>query len=46
MHAKQKRWIKSLLETAEKTELKMPYARGHRAKVAARLKAKAAQKAA
>ena len=38
MKAKQKRWIKSLVETARTTEAKLPYQRGQRAAVAERLR--------
>jgi hypothetical protein len=38
MKAKQKRWIKNLVETARTTEVKLPYQRGQRAAVADRLR--------
>ena len=38
MNAKQKRWIKSVVETAKATDVKLPYQRGQRATVAARLR--------
>lgn len=46
MKAKQQRWIKSLVETAKTTDTKLPYARGNRAAVAARLRADAPRRAA
>ncbi|WP_375174896.1 hypothetical protein [Pseudooceanicola sp.] len=46
MTAKQKRWIKSLVDTARKTETKLPYQRGQRTEVAARLRAAAKRQAA
>jgi hypothetical protein len=46
MQAKQKRWIKSVVETARTTEAKLPFTRGQRAKVAKRLRAAAERRAA
>jgi hypothetical protein len=46
MNAKKQRWIKSLVETAKTTETKLPFERGNRAAVAARLRAKDARRAA
>ncbi|WP_169052675.1 hypothetical protein [Pseudooceanicola onchidii] len=46
MNAKQKRWIKSVVQTARTTEVKLPYQRGQRADVAARLRAAAKRRAA
>lgn len=38
MKAKQKRWIKSVVETARTTDAKLPYQRGQRSAVANRLR--------
>ncbi|MGB2203613.1 MAG: hypothetical protein ACPH5G_19950, partial [Pseudooceanicola atlanticus] len=46
MKAKQKRWIQSVVATAKTTDTKLPYQRGNRAAVAARLKQAAERKAA
>jgi hypothetical protein len=46
MTAKQKRGIKSVVETARTTETKLPYQRGQRMAVAERLRAAAKRRAA
>lgn len=46
MTAKQKRWIKSVVETAKSTDVKLPYQRGERSAVATRLRASAKRHAA
>lgn len=46
MKAKQKRWIKSVVQTARTTDVPLPYQRGQRLRVADRLRAAAKRQAA
>lgn len=46
MTKKQKNWIKSVVATAQATDVKLPYQRGQRAAVAERLRAKDKRRAA